>query len=436
MKTVAIGIIGYGTVGQGVVEVLARNAREIERRSGYQLQVKRVAKRSWQGIDTSSLPFACDTDPFAIASNSDIGIVIELAGGEHPAFEIIKTALEHDKHVITANKALIARHGDALFALAREKGLELTFEAAVAGGIPVIKILREGMSGNEVKRVAGIINGTSNYILSEMTQKGRDFADVLKEAQALGYAEADPSFDINGTDAAHKITILASLAFGIPLQFDSVHIEGIDALTPDDIQDAAELGYSIKHLGLAVRRDNGVEIRVHPTLVPQDALIASVNGVMNAVQIQGNAIGNSLYYGPGAGKLPTASAVVADLIDVVRELNLKGEDRLAEFGYSQVLDRNTLPVLPPEDFNSAYYLRLTVADRAGVLADITRILADNGISINSVSQKNRHKHNGHIPLVLLTEKVREAEMNAACAQLAALPAVSGAVKRIRVENFE
>ena len=436
MKTVAIGIIGYGTVGQGVVEVLARNAREIERRSGYQLQVKRVAKRSWQGIDTSALPFACDTDPFAIASDSDIGIVIELAGGEHPAFEIIKTALEHDKHVITANKALIARHGDALFALARKKGLELTFEAAVAGGIPVIKILREGMSGNEVKRVAGIINGTSNYILSEMTQKGRDFADVLKEAQALGYAEADPSFDINGTDAAHKITILASLAFGIPLQFDSVHIEGIDALTPDDIQDAAELGYSIKHLGLAVRRDNGVEIRVHPTLVPQDALIASVNGVMNAVQIQGNAIGNSLYYGPGAGKLPTASAVVADLIDVVRELNLKGEDRLAEFGYSQVLDRNTLPVLPPEDFNSAYYLRLTVADRAGVLADITRILADNGISINSVSQKNRHKHNGHIPLVLLTEKVREAEMNAACAQLAALPAVSGAVKRIRVENFE
>ena len=436
MKTVAIGIIGYGTVGQGVVEVLARNAHEIERRSGYQLQVKRVAKRSWQGIDTTALPFACETDPFAIARDPDIGIVIELAGGEHPAFELIKTALEHGKHVITANKALIARHGDTLFALAREKGLDLTFEAAVAGGIPVIKVLREGMSGNEVKRVAGIINGTSNYILSEMAQKGRDFADVLKEAQALGYAEADPSFDINGTDAAHKITILASLAFGIPLQFDSVHIEGIDALTPDDIQDAAELGYSIKHLGLAVRRDNGVEIRVHPTLVPQDALIASVNGVMNAVQIQGNAIGNSLYYGPGAGKLPTASAVVADLIDVVRELNLKGEDRLAEFGYSQVLDRNTLPVLPSEDFHSAYYLRLTVADRAGVLADITRILADNGISINSVSQKNRRKHNGHIPLVLLTEKVREAGMNAACAQLAALSAVSGAVKRIRVENFE
>ena len=436
MKTVAIGIIGYGTVGQGVVEVLARNAREIERRSGYQLQVKRVAKRSWQGIDTSALPFACDTDPFAIASDPDIGIVIELAGGEHPAFEIIKTALEHDKHVITANKALIARHGDALFALARAKGLDLTFEAAVAGGIPVIKVLREGMSGNEVKRVAGIINGTSNFILSNMREHGSPFAEVLKQAQELGYAEADPSFDINGTDAAHKITILASLAFGIPLQFDSVHIEGIDALTPDDIQDAAELGYSIKHLGLAVRRDNGVEIRVHPTLVPQNALIASVNGVMNAVQVQGNAVGNSLYYGPGAGKLPTASAVVADLIDVVRELNLKGEDRLAEFGYSEVHDRNSLPVLPADAFRSAYYLRLTVEDRAGVLADITRILADNHISINSVSQKNHRKHNDHIPLVLLTETVSEAQMNRACEQLAALPAVSGAVKRIRVENFE
>ena len=436
MKNVAIGIIGYGTVGQGVVEVLHKNAREIERRCGYHLHVKSVARRNWGNTDTAALPFSCTTDAMALARDPAIDIIIELAGGEHPARELIETALKHGKHVITANKALIAKHGDALFALAREKGLELTFEAAVAGGIPVIKVLREGMSGNEVKRVAGIINGTSNYILTEMAQKGRDFADVLKEAQALGYAEADPSFDINGTDAAHKITILASLAFGIPLQFDSVHIEGIDSLPPDDIQDAAELGYSIKHLGLAVRRDNGVEIRVHPTLVPQNALIASVNGVMNAVQVQGNAVGNSLYYGPGAGKLPTASAVVADLIDVVRELNLKGEDRLAEFGYSEVHDRNSLPVLPADAFHSAYYLRLTVEDRAGVLADITRILADNHISINSVSQKNHRKHNDHIPLVLLTETVSEAQMNRACEQLAALPAVSGAVKRIRVENIE
>ena len=414
VKSVAIGIIGYGTVGQGVVEVLQKNAREIERRCGYHLQIKSVARRDWSGTDTSALPFTCTTDPFAVAGDPAIDIIIELAGGEHPARELIETALKHGKHVITANKALIAKHGDALFALAREKGLELTFEAAVAGGIPVIKVLREGMSGNEVKRVAGIINGTSNYILTEMAQKGRDFADVLKEAQALGYAEADPSFDINGTDAAHKITILASIAFGIPLQFDSVHIEGIDALTPEDIKDAAELGYSIKHLGLAVRRDNGVEIRVHPTLVPQNALIASVNGVMNAVQVQGNAVGNSL----------------------VRELNLKGEDRLAEFGYSEVHDRSSLPVLPAEAFHSAYYLRLTVADRAGVLANITRILADNSISINSVSQKNHRKHNAHIPLVLLTEIVSEAQMNHACEQLAALPAVSGAVKRIRVENIE
>ena len=436
VKSVAIGIIGYGTVGQGVVEVLQKNAREIERRCGYHLQIKSVARRDWSGTDTSALPFTCTNDPFAVAGDPAVDIVIELAGGEHPARELIETALKNGKHVITANKALIAKHGEALFALAREKGRELTFEAAVAGGIPVIKVLREGMSANEVKRVAGIINGTSNYILTEMAQKGRDFADVLKEAQALGYAEADPSFDINGTDAAHKITILASIAFGIPLQFDSVYIEGIDALTPEDIKDAAELGYSIKHLGLAVRRDNGVEIRVHPTLVPQNALIASVNGVMNAVQVQGNAVGNSLYYGPGAGKLPTASAVVADLIDVVRELNLKGEDRLAEFGYSEVHDRSSLPVLPADAFHSAYYLRLTVADRAGVLADITRILAENSISINSVSQKNHRKHNDHIPLVLLTEIVSEAQMNHACEQLAALPAVSGAVKRIRVENIE
>ena len=409
VKSVAIGIIGYGTVGQGVVEVLQKNAREIERRCGYHLQIKSVARRDWSGTDTSALPFTCTTDPFAVAGDPAVDIVIELAGGEHPARELIETALKNGKHVITANKALIAKHGEALFALAREKGRELTFEAAVAGGIPVIKVLREGMSANEVKRVAGIINGTSNYILTEMAQKGRDFADVLKEAQALGYAEADPSFDINGTDAAHKITILASIAFGIPLQFDSVYIEGIDALTPEDIKDAAELGYSIKHLGLAVRRDNGVEIRVHPTLVPQNALIASVNGVMNAVQVQGNA---------------------------VRELNLKGEDRLAEFGYSEVHDRSSLPVLPADAFHSAYYLRLTVADRAGVLADITRILAENSISINSVSQKNHRKHNGHIPLVLLTEIVSEAQMNHACEQLAALPAVSGAVKRIRVENIE
>ncbi|MDO4642934.1 MAG: homoserine dehydrogenase, partial [Cardiobacteriaceae bacterium] len=275
MKSVAIGIIGYGTVGQGVVEVLRRNAQEIERRCGYHLCVKTVAKRDWSGFDVSSVSFSYTTDGFAIVNDPEIGIVIELAGGEHPAKELIEVALRNGKHVITANKALIAKHGEALFALAREKGLELTFEAAVAGGIPVIKVLREGMSGNEVKRVAGIINGTSNYILTEMAQKGRDFADVLKEAQALGYAEADPSFDINGTDAAHKITILASIAFGIPLQFDSVYIEGIDALTPDDIADAEELGYSIKHLGLAVRHSSGVEIRVHPTLVPKDALIAS-----------------------------------------------------------------------------------------------------------------------------------------------------------------
>ena len=436
MKPVNIGLLGLGTVGGGTAAVLQDNAAEISRRLGREVRISAVCDLSEEKARQICPSAAFVKDPFELVAREDVDVVVELFGGTGIAKDAVLKAIENGKHIVTANKKLLAEYGNEIFPLAEEKNVMVQFEAAVAGGIPIIKALREGLAANRIRSIAGIINGTSNYILSEMTQKGRDFADVLKEAQALGYAEADPSFDINGTDAAHKITILASLAFGIPLQFDSVHIEGIDALTPDDIQDAAELGYSIKHLGLAVRRDNGVEIRVHPTLVPQDALIASVNGVMNAVQIQGNAIGNSLYYGPGAGKLPTASAVVADLIDVVRELNLKGEDRLAEFGYSQVLDRNTLPVLPPEDFNSAYYLRLTVADRAGVLADITRILADNGISINSVSQKNRHKHNGHIPLVLLTEKVREAEMNAACAQLAALPAVSGAVKRIRVENIE
>lgn len=436
MKSVAIGIIGYGTVGQGVVEVLTRNAAEIERRCGYRVEIKKVAKRNWHGFDPTALPFECVSDGFAIANDPQIDILLELAGGENPAKAFIEAALNNNKHVITANKALIARHGDSLFALARAHGRALTFEAAVAGGIPVIKVLRESMSGNEVKRVAGIINGTGNFILTEMAQKRRAFAEVLKEAQALGYAEADPAFDINGTDAAHKITILASIAFGIPLQFDRVYIEGIENITPEDIHNAEELGYSIKHLGLAVRRSNGAEIRVHPTLVPKDALIAGVNGVMNAVQIQGNAIGNSLYYGPGAGKLPTASAVIADLIDVVRGLNLADEDRLSEFGFSQIHDTKTLPVLDAEDFKSAYYLNLMVEDKVGVLAEITQIFAQNGISINSVSQKNREKNNNFIPLVLLTERVREAQMNHACAQLGALAAVSGAVKRIRVENIE
>lgn len=436
MKTVYIGLIGYGTVGQGVVQVLSDNAQEIMRRCGYEIVVKSVVKRSWEGFDTANLPFECITDGQKVVNDPEIAIVLELMGGEEPAKTLIETAIKNGKHVITANKALIAKHGQSLFELAREHGVDLSFEASVAGGIPVIKVLREGMSGNAVQSVAGIINGTGNFILTAMTEQGRAFADVLKEAQALGYAEADPAFDINGTDAAHKITILASLAFGIPLQFERVYMEGIDTLTPADIENARELGFVIKHLGLAVRRDNGVEIRVHPTLIPEDTMLAGVKGVMNAVQVRGNAIGNSLYYGPGAGRLPTASAVVADLIDAVRELNLDRESRLAEFGFTQVLDSCDLPVLAADNFTSCYYLNLSVSDEVGVLADITRILAQNSISIDSIVQKTEAKVQGVVPLIVLTDKVNEKRLNTALAEIERLEAVQQPVRRIRVEYFD
>ncbi|SUO97199.1 homoserine dehydrogenase [Suttonella ornithocola] len=436
MKRVNIGILGYGTVGQGVVEVLKANAKEIERRCGYEISVKTVVKRDWSGIDTSALPFECITDAMQLVTDPEIAIVMELMGGEEPAKTLIETALKHDKHVITANKALIAKHGQALFKLARDRGLELSFEASVAGGVPVIKVLRESMSGNAIQSVAGIINGTGNFILTAMTEQGRAFADVLAEAQALGYAEADPAFDINGTDAAHKITILASLAFGIPLQFDRVYMEGIDTITPADIENAAELGFVIKHLGLAIRRENGVEIRVHPTLIPSDNMLASVKGVMNAVQVQGNAVGNSLYYGPGAGRLPTASAVVADLIDAVRELNLDSESRLAEFGFAKVLDTQALPVLSPKNFRSAYYLRIAVEDEVGVLAEMTKILAENAISIESIVQKTEAKVNNVVPLIVLTDEVNESRLDNALSAIEAMKAVREPVRRIRVEYFD
>lgn len=435
MKTVAIGIIGYGTVGQGVCEVLERNAREIQRRCGYRLEVRKVAKRNWAGIDTKSLPFATTTQAEDIVNDEAIDIVIELAGGYEPARTLIETALKNGKHVITANKALIATQGEPLFALARESNLELAYEAAVAGGIPIIKVLREGMSGNEVTAVAGIINGTGNFILTAMSEEGRDFADVLREAQALGYAEADPAFDINGTDAAHKITILASIAFGIPLQFERVYMEGIDRITPQDIANAAELGYVIKHLGLAIRRDQGVEIRVHPTLIPKTAVLASVNGVMNAVQVRGNAIGNSLYYGPGAGRLPTASAVVADVIDVVRELDLDPEDRLAEFGFEQVHTAESLPVLDWQDFESAFYVQLNVDDSVGVLSKVTEIFARHGISIESLVQKNALKRKDIVPLILLTASLQERYIRRAVKELAELDFVHGEIKLIHVESL-
>lgn len=436
MKKVAIGIMGYGTVGQGVVEVLRHNAPEIKRRSGYDIVVKCVAKRDWSGFDQEALPFVSTSDPWQVVRDPEITVVLELMGGEEPARALIEEALRNKKHVITANKALIAKHGQALFELARQYGVELSYEASVAGGIPVIKVLREGLSANEITSVAGIINGTGNFILTAMSEEGRDFDDVLREAQALGFAEADPSFDINGTDAAHKITILASIAFGIPLQFDSVYIEGIDGLTADDIANAAELGFTVKHLGLALRRENGVEVRVHPTLILNQQMLASVKGVMNAVQVQGNAIGNSLYYGPGAGSLPTASAVVADLIDAVRELNLDSESRLAEFGYREILDENALPVLSADDFLSAYYVRMSVRDEVGVLAVIAGILARHGLSIESIIQKIESKKDGIVPLIVLTDRVREANLKAAVAEIEGLESVVAPLRFIRVEYFE
>ena len=432
MKHVTIGILGFGTVAQGVIEVLDSNAREIRRRCGYDIALKSVSRRSWQGTDVTALPFAC-LPAAKIVADPEIEIVLELMGGLEPARALVAAALENGKHVITANKALIAERGEPLFRVARERGLELSYEAAVAGGIPVIKVLREAMSGNEVTAVAGIINGTGNFILGEMAERGKTFDTALAEAQALGYAEADPSFDVNGTDAAHKITILASIAFGIPLQFDKVYIEGITTLTPQDIENAAELGYAIKHLGLAIRRDDGVEMRVHPTLIPSGSPLSSVCGVMNAIQIQGNAIGNSLYYGPGAGRLPTASAVVADLIDCVRELNLAREDRLAAFGFHQVLEKDALPVLSSGDYCSSYYLRMLVADRIGVLAEITGILAAQGISIDSIVQKTEQRKDGWIPLVMLTDRVREKAVDDAIVILEALDTVVAPVVRIRTE---
>lgn len=431
MKEIKVGILGYGTVGKGVVEVLTNNALEISRRTGYEIQIKAVARRNWQGVNTDALSFKATTNPEEITQDPEISIVIELMGGIEPAYSLISQALKNKKQVITANKALIAKKGQELFALARENKVNLSFEASVAGGVPVIKVLREGLSANEIQSVAGIINGTCNFILTAMSQKGADFGEVLKEAQELGYAEADPSFDIDGIDAAHKITILASLAYGIPLQFDKVSIEGIREISATDIQTAKELGFVIKHLGMAVRRNNGVEIRVHPALVKEYRMLANVKGVMNAVEIEGNAIGKSLYYGAGAGSLPTASAVVADLIDDLRDIQLNN----AAFGYNKPLDHNALPVLEPKDFITANYLRINVYDEVGVLAKITKILAENQISIDSLIQKTELKKDEVIPLIILTNSVKESSLIKAIADIENMDKTVGKVRRIRVEHF-
>jgi len=435
LKPVNIGVLGLGTVGGGTVNVLKRNAEEIARRAGREIMVSRASARNLtqQRIcDTQGI--ALTADPFEIVNDPEIDVVVELIGGYDLAKQLVLSAIANGKHVVTANKALIALHGNEIFAEASKKGVMVLFEAAVAGGIPIIKAIREGLAGNQIQWLAGIINGTGNFILTEMRDKGRDFADVLQEAQALGYAEADPTFDVEGIDAAHKLTILASIAFGIPLQFDKVFTEGITQITRADVEYAEQLGYRIKHLGIARKSEKGIELRVHPTLIPKRRLIANVDGVMNAVLVSGDAVGPTLYYGAGAGAEPTASAVVADVVDVVRAMTSDPENRVPHLAFQPeaIVD---IPVLPADAIKTAYYLRLTADDKPGVLADVSRILAAHQISIEALIQKEPPQGETSVPIIMLTQQTLEKEMNAAMAEIEALATVSGKVARIRLETL-
>ncbi len=435
MKPVKVGVLGLGTVGGGTVNVLRRNADEIARRAGRQIVITHASARN---LDRQRI---CDTQgmlltstPAEIVNNPEIDIVLELIGGEELAKELVLQAIANGKHVVTANKALIALHGNEIFSKASEKGVMVLFEAAVAGGIPIIKAIREGLSGNQIEWLAGIINGTGNFILTEMRDKGRDFADVLAEAQALGYAEADPAFDVEGIDAAHKLTILASIAFGIPLQFDKAYTEGITQITPEDVEYAGELGYRIKHLGIARKTAKGIELRVHPTLIPERRLLANVDGVMNAVLVKGDAVGPTLYYGAGAGAEATASAVVADVVDVVRAMTSDPENRVPHLAFQADAIVDT-PVLADDEFKTAYYLRLTVEDKPGVLADIARLMAAHSISIEALIQKEPKEDESSLPLIMLTQLTSEKEMNAAISEIEALTTVTGKVAKIRLETL-
>jgi homoserine dehydrogenase len=435
MKPINVGLLGIGTVGGGTFTVLQRNAEEITRRAGRPIRITVVADKNLE-LAKKITGGACRVtdDAFSVVSDPEVDIVIELIGGYGVAKELVMKAIANGKHVVTANKALLATHGNEIFKAAQDKGVMVAFEAAVAGGIPIIKAVREGLTANRIEWIAGIINGTTNFILSEMRDKGLSFDTVLKEAQRLGYAEADPTFDIEGVDAAHKITILASLAFGIPMQFDKAYIEGISKLDAIDIKYAEQLGYRIKLLGITKRTPEGVELRVHPTLIPTKRLIANVEGAMNAVLVQGDAVGATLYYGKGAGAEPTASAVIADLVDITRMHTADPEHRVPHLAF-QPNAMADLKILPMDEVITSYYLRLRVQDKPGVLADITRILADEQISIDAVIQKEPGEGEDQTDLIMLTHQTREKRINAAIKKIEALGVVAGKVTKLRLEEL-
>ena len=438
MQPVSIGICGIGTVGRSVFDVLQRNGPEITRRAGREIRVTAVGMRR-DKADFAPGDARVEREVLALADDPGLDILVELVGGTDVARELVLRAIDRGKHVVTANKALIAEHGNELFAAARERGVAVAFEAAVAGGIPLVKALREGLAANRIAWLAGIINGTSNYILTEMRAAGREFADVLAEAQRLGYAEADPTFDVEGIDAAHKLAILASIAFGVPLAFDRVYTEGIGEVSGDDIAYAGELGYRIKPLALTRLTAGGVELRVHPTLIPEGQLLANVDGVMNAVLVSSDAVGQTLYYGPGAGGEPTASSVVADLVDVVRSMTLDPARRVPYLAFQHDA-LSDVGVLPMGEVVSAYYLRIFAQDRPGVLARIATILSECGISIEALIQKEQEiraiEDEAWVPIILLTHRVREADLERALAAIEALEETRGRVVRLRVESLD
>ena len=436
LDAVKVGLLGLGTVGGGTATVLIRNAEEIQARVGRAIQITHAAGLD---IDSQTILDPATTklteDAFEVVNDPDVEIVVELIGGYTLAKDLVMKAIENGKHVVTANKALIAIHGSEIMKAADAQGVSVCYEAGVAGGIPIIKALREGLAGNKIQWIAGIINGTGNFILTEMRDKGRDFADVLKEAQELGYAEADPTFDVEGIDAAHKLTILASLAFGIELQFDKAYTEGISKISTEDVNYAEELGYRIKHLGVTRKTDKGIELRVHPTLIPEKRLIANVDGVMNAVLVQGDAVGPTLYYGAGAGAEPTASAVVADIIDTVRTIDAPLHHKVPLLGFQTNAMRDT-PILAIDDVETAYYLRMEADDKPGVLAEVSDTFAKNSISIEAVLQKEPATGENTVHLIMLTQKSVESNVNQAISAVESLASVQGDVVRIRMEHLD